>query len=226
MEAVILQIPSVLNAKELQVLRAELARASFEDGVATAGPMAREVKRNLQVPQGSEAARKCAPIVMEALRRNPTFFSATLPNRIFGPLLNRYDAGMTYGEHVDNALMGAQNAVRTDISVTVFLSSPEEYEGGELVIQDSLGAHRVKLPAGSAVVYPGYSVHQVTRIGRGSRHAAVLWIQSMVRDDKQRRMLFELDLTIGSLRDRLTGAPELAGLTGLYHNLLRLWSET
>jgi PKHD-type hydroxylase len=222
----VLQIPGILMPAELDRLRAELARASFEDGAATAGPMAREVKRNLQIPQGSETGRKCGAIVMEALRRNPTFFSATLPNRIFGPLLNRYDAGMTYGEHIDNALMGAQNAVRTDISVTVFLSSPEEYDGGELVIQDSLGAHRVKLPAGSAVVYPGHSVHQVTPIGRGSRKAAVLWIQSMVRDEQRRRMLFELDLTIGALRERLSGAPELAGLTGLYHNLLRLWSET
>jgi PKHD-type hydroxylase len=223
---VILQIPSILSVQELETLRIELARASFEDGGATAGPLAREVKRNLQVPQASDSGRKCAAIVMEALRRSTTFFSATLPNRIYGPLLNRYDPGMTYGEHIDNALMGSGNAVRSDVSATLFLSSPEDYDGGELVIQDSLGAHRVKLAAGGMVVYPGHSVHQVTPIGRGRRLAAVLWVQSMVRDEKQRRMLFELDLTIGALREKLPGSAELAGLTGLYHNLLRLWSET
>jgi PKHD-type hydroxylase len=223
---VILQIPSILNAQDLQTLQTALAQASFEDGGATAGPMAREVKRNLQVPQGSEAGRKCGAIVMEALRRNSTFFSATLPNRIYGPLFNRYDPGMTYGEHIDNALMGTGNAVRSDVSATLFLSAPEDYEGGELVIQDSLGAHRVKLAAGSVVIYPGHSVHEVTPIGRGRRLAAVLWVQSMIRDEKQRRMLFELDLTIGALREKLPGSAELAGLTGLYHNLLRLWSET
>lgn len=222
----ILQIPSVLNAEEVQLLRAELAKASFEDGAATAGPLAREVKRNLQVPQASEPGRKCAAAVVQALQRNPMFYSAALPHRLYGPLFNRYDAGMTYGEHIDNAIMGAPSTVRTDVSATLFLSPPEEYEGGELTIQDSLGAHRVKLPAGSLVVYPGNSVHQVLPIARGRRLAAVLWVQSLVREEKQRRMLFELDLTIGALREKVPGAPEIGALTGLYHNLLRLWSET
>jgi PKHD-type hydroxylase len=223
---VILQIAGVLAPGELETLRGELARAKFEDGGATAGHIAREVKRNLQLPQGAEASRKCAPIVLEALRRNATFFSAALPLRVHGPLFNRYDAGMTYGEHVDNALMGTANPVRTDLSATLFLSEPEDYEGGELTIQDSLGAHRVKLRAGSMVLYPGYSVHQVAQIARGQRLAAVLWVQSMVRDEAQRRVLFDLDLAIGGLRQKLPDASEVTALTATYHNLLRGWSET
>lgn len=222
----ILQIPSVLNTSELQALRAELGRARFEDGAATAGPVAREVKKNMQVPQSSESGRKCAPIVVEALHRNPMFFSAALPHRLHGPVFNRYDAGMTYGEHVDNALMGAPNTVRTDVAATLFISAPEEYDGGELTVHDSFGAHRVKLPAGSIAIYPGNSRHQVATISRGTRLAAVLWIQSLVRDEAQRRMLFELDVSLGALRQRLPGAPELGTLTAMYHNLLRLWAET
>jgi PKHD-type hydroxylase len=222
----ILQIPGVLNRNELDALQGELRRASFEDGGATAGPVAREVKRNLQVPMGSEAGRKCAPIVLEALRRSAIFFSAALPLRVHGPVFNRYDAGMTYGEHVDNALMGSTNPVRTDLAATLFLSAPEDYDGGELTVQDSLGAHSVKLAAGSMVLYPGHSVHHVTPIGRGSRLAAVLWIQSLVRDDQQRRLLFELDVCLGSLREKMPGSPEFASLTAIYHNMLRLWSET
>ena len=222
----ILQIPGVLNQGELETLRAELRRASFEDGAATAGPVAREVKRNLQVAQGSEAGRRCAPIVLEALRRSAIFFSAALPLRVHGPVFNRYDPGMTYGEHVDNALMGSPNPVRTDLSATLFLCAPEEYEGGELTVQDSLGAHRVRLAAGSMVLYPGNSVHQVAPVSRGSRLAAVLWIQSLVRDETQRRLLFELDVSLGGLREKLPGSSEFGTLTGVYHNLLRLWSET
>jgi PKHD-type hydroxylase len=222
----ILQIPGVLNTGELETLRAELRGASFEDGAATAGHLARGVKRNLQVPQGAEATRKCAPIVLEALRRNATFFSAALPLRLHGPLFNRYETDMAYGEHVDNALMGTTSPVRTDLSATLFLSAPEDYDGGELTIQDSLGAHRVKLPAGSMVLYPGYSVHKVAPITRGRRLAAILWVQSMVRDQAQRRTLFELDLTIGSLRKKLPDAAEVTALTVTYHNLLRLWSDT
>ena len=222
----ILQIPEMLKHAELEALRAELRRATFEDGAATAGPIAREVKRNLQLPQGSEASRRCAPVVLEALRRNPTFFSAALPLRVHGPIFNRYEAGMTYGEHVDNALMGTVNPVRADLSATLFISSPEEYDGGELVVHDSFGAHRVKLAAGSMVLYPGNTVHEVTPLSRGTRHAAILWIQSLVRDEAQRRILFELDFSLGGLREKLPAAPEVNALTATYHNLLRLWSET
>jgi PKHD-type hydroxylase len=224
--ALILQIPSVLNQAELETLRAELGRAKFEDGAATAGHLARQAKRNLQLPQNSEASRKCAPVVLEALRRNPTFFSAALPLRVHGPIFNRYEPGMTYGEHVDNAVMGAVTPVRADLSATLFLSRPEDYDGGELTVQDSFGAHRVKLPGGSMVLYPGNTVHEVTPIGDGTRLAAILWIQSMVRDPAQRRILFELDLAIGGLRSKLADAGEIKSLTATYHNLLRLWSET
>lgn len=216
----------MLNQGELETLRAELRSARFEDGAATAGPLAREVKRNLQLAQSSDASRKCAPMVLEALRRNATFFSASLPLRVHGPVFNRYEPGMTYGEHVDNALMGTVNTVRADLSATLFLSAPAEYEGGELVVHDSFGAHRVKLAAGSMVLYPGNTVHEVTPISRGIRLAAILWIQGLVRDEAQRRILFELDLALGALRQKLPAAPEVNALTATYHNLLRLWSET
>ncbi len=222
----ILQIPGVLNPAEIDALRGHLRRAAFEDGAMTAGPVAREVKKNLQLSAGSEAARTCAPVVLEALRRNVTFFSAALPLRVHGPVFNRYDPGMTYGEHVDNAIMGLPGAVRSDVAATVFLSPPEDYDGGELTVQDTLGAHRIKLAAGSVALYPGTSIHQVAPIGRGTRLAAVLWVQSLVRDATQRRLLFDLDMTIGSLREKLPGSPQVNVLTGVYHNLLRLWSET
>lgn len=222
----LLQIPGVLSQGEVEGLRAELARAGFEDGAATAGYVAREVKRNLQVPQGSETARKCGAPVLEALRRNPTFYSAALPHRVQGPVFNRYDPGMTYGEHVDNAVMGGTVPVRTDLAATLFLSAPEQYEGGELTVHDSFGAHRVKLAAGSMILYAGSSTHHVEPVTRGSRLAAVLWIQSMVRDQERRLALFELDVSLGALRQRIPEAPELSTLTGLYHNLLRMWAET
>lgn len=221
----LLQIPNVLGPGEVESLRAELHRASFEDGAATAGPVAREVKRNLQVPQGSETGRKCSALVLDALRRNPTFYSAALPHRVHGPVFNRYDPGMTYGEHVDNAVMGGSVSVRSDLAATLFLSGPEEYAGGELTVHDSFGAHRVKLPAGSMILYAGSSTHHVEPISSGRRLAAVLWIQSMVRDQTQRQSLFELDISLGALRQRMSDAPELATLTALYHNLLRMWAE-
>lgn len=222
----LLQIPGVLSSAEIERLRAELGGASFEDGAATAGPVAAQVKRNLQVPQAAEAARKCGAVVLEALRRNATFYSAALPLRVHGPLFNRYDRGMTYGEHVDNAVMGGSVAVRTDVAATLFLSAPEEYDGGELTVHDNFGAHRVKLPAGSMILYAGNSTHHVAPVERGSRLAAVIWIQSMVRDPVNRVSLFELDVSLGALRQRVPEAPELATLTALYHKLLRMWAET
>lgn len=222
----LLQIPGVLSQGEAAGLRAEVARAGFEDGAATAGFVAREVKRNLQLPQNSDTARRCGAPVLEALRRNATFYSAALPHRVHGPVFNRYDPGMTYGEHVDNAVMGGTVAVRSDLAATLFLSEPEDYDGGELTVHDSFGAHRVKLPAGSLILYAGSSLHHVEPVTRGSRLAAVLWIQSMVRDQERRLALFELDMSLGALRQRVAGAPELATLTALYHNLLRMWAET
>jgi PKHD-type hydroxylase len=221
----LLQIPGVLNPSEVDALRRELSSAPFEDGAVTAGPAARDVKRNLQVKQNSDAAKRCGAIVHEGLRRSSLFYSAALPLRVHGPLFNRYDTGMTYGEHTDNAIMGASVSVRSDLAATLFLSPPEEYDGGELTVHDSFGAHRVKLPAGSLILYAASSHHQVEPVTRGSRQAAVIWVQSMVRDQTRRLALFELDVSLGALRQREPGAPELATLTGLYHNLLRMWAE-
>ena len=221
----LLQIPAILGAGEIETLRAELRHARFDDGAATAGPIAREVKRNLQLAPGSEVGRKCGAIVLEALKRNSLFYSATLPHRLHGPLFNRYDAGMTYGEHVDNAIMGTTATVRTDVAATLFLTAPEDYDGGELTVHDSFGAHKVKLPAGSMIVYAGNSTHHVEPVSRGSRLAAVFWVQSMVRDPVRRQSLLELDISLGSLRQREPDAPEVATLAALYNNLLRMWAE-
>ena len=222
----LLQIPGILKPDELASLRAMLAGAAFEDGGATAGFAAREVKRNLQVPQNSDLGRKCAPLVVEALKRNAVFFSAALPHRIHGPIFNRYDVGMTYGEHVDNALMGSPATVRSDVAATLFLTAPEDYDGGELTVHDSYGAHRIKLAAGNMIVYPATSRHRVEPITRGSRVSAVMWIQSLVRSEMHRRMLFEMDVAIGSLRKQAGTEKEVATLTSVYHNLIRTWSET
>jgi len=222
----LLQIPNVLKADEITTLRGLLAGAAFEDGGATAGFAAREVKRNLQIPMASETGKKGAAIVLDALRRNPMFFSAALPHRIHGPIFNRYDTGMTYGEHVDNALMGSPISVRSDVAATLFLTAPEDYDGGELTVHDSYGAHRIKLAAGNMIVYPATSRHRVEPISRGSRVSVVMWIQSLVRDEMQRRMLFEMDVALGSLRKQAGTEKEVATLTSVYHNLVRQWSET
>jgi PKHD-type hydroxylase len=222
----LLQVPNVLTADELKSLRELLAAATFEDGGATAGFAAREVKKNLQVPQKSDDGRKGAAIVSAALRRNAMFFSAALPHRIHGPIFNRYDVGMTYGEHVDNALMGAPATVRSDVSATLFLTPTDDYDGGELTVHDSYGAHRIKLAAGNMIVYPATSRHRVEPVTRGSRVSAVMWIQSLVRDEMHRRMLFEMDVAIGSLRKQAGTEKEVATLTSVYHNLVRQWSET
>jgi PKHD-type hydroxylase len=222
----LLRIPEVLDSAERAALRTSLAAARFEDGMATAGPGTRGVKRNLQLPTDGDAARNCAPAVLAALKRAPLFFSATLPKRIFGPTFNRYNAGMGYGDHLDSALVNASTPVRSDIAVTLFLSSPEEYEGGELVIQDSFGAHRIKLPAGSAIVYPSSSVHRVETVTRGTRFAAVLWVESLVRDESRRRILFDIDLTLGNIAKKEPSGSDVESLTSAYHNLLRMWAET
>ena len=222
----LLQIPNVLKPEELAELRGLLAGATFEDGGVTAGSVAREVKKNLQVPMASEAGRKGGAIVLEALRRNGMFFSSSLPHRIHGPIFNRYDTGMTYGEHVDNALMGTPVSVRSDVAATLFLTPPEDYDGGELTVHDSYGAHRIKLVAGNMIVYPATSRHRVEPITRGSRVSVVMWIQSLVRDEMHRRLLFEMDVAIGSLRKAKGSDKEVATLTSVYHNLVRLWSET
>jgi PKHD-type hydroxylase len=184
------------------------------------------VKKNLQLPEGSPEARELGGIVMEALGRSNLFMSAVLPKQVFPPLFNRYDAGMTFGSHVDNAIRaGAGVRIRTDVSTTLFISSPEDYNGGELVVEDTYGTHSVKLPAGDMIVYPATSLHHVTPITRGSRIASFFWTQSMIRDESKRSLLFDMDMAIIKLgRDHPEHA-SVVEMTAVYHNLLRQWAE-
>lgn len=221
----LLQIPGVLKKDEVEAVLRELGHSAYEDGRVSAGLLAREVKHNLQATRDAEVVRKCGPMILEALRRNGTFYASALPHRIHGPMFNRYDVGMTYGLHVDNAIMGEQVAVRSDVSATLFLSAPEQYEGGELVIQENAGDKRIKLPAGSMVVYASTSAHRVEPVTRGTRLAAIFWIQSMVRDEPKRDLLYDLSEILGAVRPKLAQA-EIMALTSVYHNLLRTWAET
>ena len=221
----LLVIPGVLKKGEIDAVMREMTQGAYEDGRVSAGLLARDIKNNLHMKRDAEAMKKCSPLILEALRRNGTFHSAVLPHRVHGPLFNRYDVGMAYGSHVDNAIMGEQVSVRTDISATLFLSEPESYDGGELVIQEHNEDRRIKLPAGSMVVYPSTSLHRVEPVKHGTRLAAIFWVQSMVRDEPKREILFNLSETLGVLRAKLN-ASELAALTAAYHNLLRMWAET
>lgn len=200
------------------------------DGRSSAGGQAITQKQNLQLAQNSDASRELQSMVLAAVRRNPLFFSATLPKKIFNPLFNRYSGSSNcYGPHVDGAVVHSQadgQWVRTDISCTLFLSEPDEYEGGELSIQDTYGTQNVKLAAGDLVIYPGTSIHQVTPVTHGRRLASFFWIESMVRSDEQRRLLYELDMNLLSLRHQHGETPETTALTGVYHNLLRQWAST
>lgn len=221
----LLQIPGVLGKEQLETVMRELGGGSYEDGRASAGLIARDVKNNLQVKRDAEAARKCAPLILEALRRNATFYSVALPHRIHGPIFNRYDIGMTYGSHVDNAIMGDDPSVRSDVSATLFLSPPDAYEGGELVLQEHQSERRIKLAAGSMVVYASTNVHRVEPIRRGSRVAAIFWIQSLVREESKREILHDLNEILSGLRDKLDANEQMA-LASLYSNLMRQWAET
>jgi len=220
-----LAIENVLNPEEVADFRRKLEGASWVDGRATAGYRSGEVKRNLQVATDDEAGRNLGARIVERLSRNALFVTAALPQRIFPPLFNRYEAGMGFGNHIDNALRGDAERIRTDLSATLFLSSPDEYDGGELVVEDYLGTHSVKLAAGDMILYPGSSVHRVHAVTRGTRIAAFFWIQSLVRDAQRRRILLDLDLAIQGLRARSGEGPELLSLSGVYHNLLREWAE-
>jgi PKHD-type hydroxylase len=220
----IVQIEGLLAQEELDQLNRQLAGLAFEDGRLSAGVDAQRAKNNLQLRMDTEPrARPLAEAVVRALDRSPLFFAAALPHRYSAPFFNRYEAGMTYGDHVDNALMGPDR-VRSDLSVTVFLTRPEDYDGGELVIEEAFGLQRIKLAAGSAVVYPGTSVHRVEPVTRGARQAAILWVESMVRDEARRRILFDLDRAINSLRTRQADMPEVGLLVASYQNLLRQWA--
>ena len=225
----LLHIPNVLTQEELRAIRARLDRSDWHDGRATAGAQGAQVKRNRQLPEASPEARELAAIVQAALARNAMFFAAVLPVRSMPPLFNRYGEGEHYGDHVDGAVRmvpGTNGMLRTDVSGTLFLSAPEEYEGGELVVQDTYGEHEVKLDAGDLVVYPSTGVHRVEPVTQGERICSFFWTQSMIRDDTRRSMLYELDRTIESLRTRLGDCQETVALTAHYHNLLRQWAET
>ncbi|MBN8526607.1 MAG: Fe2+-dependent dioxygenase [Planctomycetes bacterium] len=227
----LLTIPAVLNPDELARARAILATAPWADGKATAGYQSAMVKRNQQLPEEAAETRELQKLVLQALGRNAMFASAALPLRVYPPLFNRYGEGMTFGDHIDNAIRrppaGQGGPLRTDVSATLFISEPGDYEGGELVVEDSYGSHRVKLAAGAMVVYPASSIHRVEPVTRGARIACFFWVQSLVREDARRTLLFDLDGALGGLRKRgLAGEPEMIGLTGIYHNLLRMWSET
>ncbi|MGV3654743.1 MAG: Fe2+-dependent dioxygenase [Noviherbaspirillum sp.] len=221
-------IPQVLSPEQAAEMRHLLDGAAWEDGGATAGAQASRIKRNRQLPAASPLSQRLGQAVADALNRHPLFVSAVLPRRILPPLFNRYEDVGHYGSHVDGAIQREPlrgEAVRTDVSVTLFLSDPDQYDGGELVVEDTYGAHEVKLPAGDAIVYPSTSLHRVEPVTRGARVASFLWAQSMIRDDGRRNMLFDLDMTIMKLRGQLGDTPEMVALAAHYHNLLRQWAE-
>jgi PKHD-type hydroxylase len=225
-----LHLRAVLTPAEVREARHVLETAPWEDGRATAGVQASLAKYNQQLPETCEATQRVQQMVLRGLERHPEFFSATLPKQISPPLFNRYAPGADrFDNHVDSAVRFLRNGVgrvRTDISCTLFLAGPDEYDGGDLVIEDVAGARRVKLPAGDMVVYPATTVHRVEPVTRGARIGAFFWIQSMVRSDEQRRLLYDMDGHLRELRSRVGEAdPAVVGLTGTYHNLLRLWAD-
>lgn len=228
----ILQIPDVLSFEQLAHARRVLEAAEWVDGRITAGYQSARAKDNVQIPEGHPAAREIGDLIVNALGRNPLFISGALPYRVFPPLFNRYSGGQSFGTHVDNAIRqipGTPHRLRTDLSATLFFTGPDDYDGGELSIEDTYGAKRVKLPAGHMILYPATSLHHVTPVTRGARLCSFFWIQSLVRDDAHRSLLFELDNSIQRLGRELPGqavAEQTAvQLTGVYHNLLRQWSE-
>ena len=226
----LLHVPKVLSVEQVAHCRERLAQAGWADGRITAGYQSAKAKDNAQLPENDPVARELGAIILDALAKNPTFFSAALPQRVFPPLFNRYEGGQAFGFHVDNAIRydrsrGGMDTVRTDLSATLFLSAPEDYDGGELVIEDTYGSHSIKLAAGDLVLYPGTSLHKVTPVTRGARLASFFWIQSLLREDAQRRLMFELDVSIRRLTADVPEHPALVQLTGVYHNLLRRWSE-
>ena len=224
----LIHIPQVLSREQVRAMRAAIDAAEWTDGRATAGTQGAQVKHNRQLPEASPVAQAQSQVVLQALAASTTFFSAVLPLRTAPPLFNRYAADETYGLHVDASVRrvpGAAPWLRTDVSSTLFLSEPDDYDGGELVVVDTYGTHEVKLPAGDLIVYPATSLHRVEPVTRGERVASFFWSQSMVRDDGRRAMLFDLDQTIQKLRTRHGETDEALTLTNHYHNLLRMWAE-
>jgi PKHD-type hydroxylase len=224
----LLRIPGVLAAEQVAQVRARIDAARWVDGNVTSGHQSAQAKYNEQLPEDSPEARELGEAVLAALAANSLFFSAALPKQVFPPLFNRYREGMTFGNHVDGAIRTHPHRpvrIRTDLSATLFLAAPEDYDGGELLVDDTYGSQQIKLPAGDMVLYPASSLHRVAPITRGVRVASFFWIQSMVRDDAQRTLLFDLDMSIMRVTRDHPGDAALVNLTGVYHNLLRMWAE-
>lgn len=225
----LLSIPGVLSKDAVASLRREIDAAEWIDGNATSGQQSALAKRNLQLPEDSPAARKAGGIILDALERAPLFVAGALPLKVFPPLFNRYGEGHGFGMHVDNALRVRRDGgfrIRSDLSATLFLTEPEDYDGGELMVEDSYGVHSIKLAAGDMVLYPASSLHRVEPITRGARVSSFFWIQSMVREDVRRTLLFDMDMAIQKLARELgQGHEQVVALTGVYHNMLRMWIE-
>jgi PKHD-type hydroxylase len=224
----LLQIPEVLSAEQVDACRKVLEKADWVDGRITAGHQSARTKDNQQLPEDHEDTKKLQNTILYALENSPLFMSAALPLKVFPPLFNRYQNGQSFGNHVDNAIRQVKDTphrVRTDLSATLFFSNPEEYDGGELVVEDTYGVHSVKLPAGHVILYPASSLHHVRPVTRGARIASFFWIQSMVRDDGERTILFDLDVAIQRLTADVKEHPSIVELTSLYHNLLRRWAD-
>ena len=224
----LLQIPKLLTAEQVLDFHARVSRDYWEDGRATAGHQSAQVKYNEQLPEDSATAREIGDAIVAALGRSQLFFSAALPRQVYPPLFNRYHGDMNFGNHVDGAVRvhaPTGRRIRADISATLFLTAPDDYDGGELLIEDTYGTHTIKLPAGDMVLYPATSLHRVTPVTRGARVSSFFWIESMVRDDAQRSLLFDMDMAIIRLNQQVPDNPSLISLTGCYHNLLRMWAD-
>lgn len=224
----LLTIPKVLTAEQVTHFRARIDGAKWVDGNVTSGHQSAQAKYNEQLPEESVEAREVGEQIVAALGKSPLFFSAALPKQVYPPLFNRYKGEMNFGSHVDNAMRvhaPSGRRIRTDISATLFLTAPSDYDGGELLVEDTYGVHSVKLPAGDMVIYPATSLHRVSPVTRGARVSSFFWIESMIRDDAQRALLFDMDMALIRLNQQTPGHPSLVSLTGCYHNLLRMWGE-
>ncbi len=224
----LITIPDLLTPPQIAEARQLLASAQWVDGRVTAGHQSAQAKDKMQIPEGSPVAQQIGEVILQALGQHPLFISSALPMKVFPPLFNSYSGGQSFGTHVDNAIRhvkGSSHRVRSDLSATLFLTPPEDYDGGELVIEDTFGVHSVKLPLGHMVLYPSSSLHRVEPIRRGRRVSSFFWIQSMIRSDAQRTLLFDLDNATQRVNRDMPTNPAAAQLTGIYHNLLRQWAE-
>jgi PKHD-type hydroxylase len=224
----LLHIPDVLGTEQVLRMRQALVEAEWTDGRQTVGPQGAQVKRNLQLPEASPLRQELGQIVLAALARHPLYHASVLPLRTLPPRFNRYEGGGQYGFHIDGAIMASGDgpSIRSDVSCTLFLSEPDDYDGGELIVSDTYGEHEIKLPAGDAIIYPSSSLHRVMPVTRGTRYASFFWAQSLVRDDHSRRLLLEMDAAIQKLTEADADAEAVLQLTGVYHNLLRRWADT